>query len=310
MTTTNSIIEKMSGYDLLSYVEERLSNIHNPELLQELLDEEEMPKSNQNRSSNKHSNRGFIAKLQIVSDKYDDAAEARRVYREANDNLMTTELIRPLTARALRRSTYFLGKDGWSSIDKKVMKALVAKEAETNTGAAALIAQWNEDKKGFHDALIEGAVDHARDEIRRILNGEEERHNIDLDEWTGYADDLLSEENERAKERALEMIMMNGELVQSIRRLIEATIVTHIDFRKKVDILRQSLKNLFSSNIHVNLKDYYGYSLLMDNYKQIYKYSDICRSGGGKKKRNHKTRKCKSKRCHKKSKMSKKSRRK
>jgi hypothetical protein len=299
MTTTNSIIENMSGYDLLSYVEECLSNIHNPELLEELLDEEEMPKNNQNRSSNKRSNRGFIAKLQIVNDKYNEAHAARRVYREANNNLMRTELVRPVTARARGRSTYFLGQHGWSSIDEKVMKALVAKEAETNTGAAALIAQWNEDKKGFHDALIEGAVDHARDEFRRILSGEE-RPNIDFDEWTNYGDDLLSEEDERAKERALEMIMMNGELVQSIRRLIEATIVTHIDFRKKVDILRQSLKNLFSSNIHVNLKDY-GYSLLMDNYKKIYKYSDICRSGGGKKKRNHKSRKCKSKRCHKKS---------
>ena len=138
----------------------------------------------------------------------------------------------------------------------------------------------------------------------------EEPPNIDLDQWTDSADDLLSDEDERAKERALEMIMMNGELVQSIRRLIEATIVAHIDFRKKVDILRQSLKNLFSSNIHFNLKDNYGYTVLYDNYKQIYKYSDICRIGGGKKKRNHKSRKCKSKRCHKKSKMSKMSRRK
>jgi hypothetical protein len=295
MTTPNSIIEKMSGYDLLSYVEERLSNIHNPDLLEGLLDEEEMPKSNQNRSSNKRSNRGLIAKLQIVNDKYNDARETRRVYEEANRNLMRTELVRPVTARARGRSTYFLGQHGWSGIDEEVIKELVAKEAETNTGAAALIAQWNEDKKGFHDSLVDDAVKYTRDMVGMVLRGEE--HNIDFNEgmheFTLYArdaDDLLSEEDERAKERALEMIMMNGELVQSIRRLIEATIVAHIDFRKKVDVLRQSLKNLFSSNIHLNY-----------NYKQIYKYSDICRSGGGKKKRNYKSRKCKSKRCHKKS---------
>jgi hypothetical protein len=88
---------------------------------------------------------------------------------------------------------------------------------------------------------------------------------------------------------ATAVVEVGEEAIKELEPLNQAMKTARIEKNNKIDILRQSLKNLFSSNLRLPR------DLLTGLYNSI---------GRGKlyrKKRNHKSRKCKSKRCHKKS---------
>lgn len=248
MNTPSSIIEKMNNIELNTYAEELKDDLE--DLLEELL--EEMPKSNKNRSSNQRSERALIKKIQIVIANINAVIVAKRVYSDTKSNLERFEEGSPLRTIFSSLSTKIL---------RSVMKALIEREAETNTqaAAAAMIVDWDEKEKWFYRVLenefAESSRYVARDVASNRMRGIEEAGDTQLlDDLDNFGDNFdndarLSEEEERMKANTLETIISNTELVQQIRTLIQATILAYIDYRDKSAVLRQSLKNLYSSKL-------------------------------------------------------------
>ena len=248
MKTPNSIIEKMNNIELYTYLEELEDDLVS--MLEGLI--EEMPKSNKNRSSNQRSERGLINKIQIVIDNINAVRVANRVYSDTKMKLERFEKGSPLRTIFSSLST---------KIVRSVMKALIEREAETNTqaAAAAMIVDWDEKEKQFYRFLenefAESSRFVARDVARNRMRGVEDTGDTELldvlDRFRGFFDNddgsILSEEEERMKANILETIISNTELVQQIRTFIQATILAYIDYRDKSALLRQSLKNLYSS---------------------------------------------------------------
>lgn len=252
MKTPSSIIEKMNNVELFTYLEDLEYLLLS--MLEDLL--EEMPKSDKNRSSNQRSERGLINKIQIVIDNFNAVSVAKRVYTDTKSNLERFEEGRPLSP--LR--TIFSSLS--TKIVRSVMKTLIEREAETNTqAAAAMIVDWDEDEKWFYRALENELAENsryvARDVARNRMRGLEDAGDTELldelDTFRHYFNNdegsRLSEEEERMKANTLETIISNTELVQQIRTLIQATILAYIDYRDKSAVLRQSLKNLYSSKL-------------------------------------------------------------
>lgn len=247
MKTPSSIIEKMNNIELYTYLE--MLEGYLVRMLEGLL--EEMPKSNKNRSSNQRSERGLINKIQIVIDNFNAVRVARRVYSDTKWKLESFEKGSPLRTIFSSLST---------KIVRSVMKALIERDAETNTQAAvAMIVDWDEeenyDYRGSENEFVENSRGVARDVVRNRMRGVEDVGNTELLDWLDdfrrYVNEgsRLSEEEEIMKANTLETIISNTELVQQIRTLIQATILAYIDYRDKSAVLRQSLKNLYSSKL-------------------------------------------------------------
>ena len=275
-TPSSIIIEKMNNFELFTYVE-GLNDILT-DLLEDLL--EEMPKSNKNRSSNQRYERELINKIQIVIDNFNAVRVADRVYEDTKRHLNLTRYEeRPLTP--LR--TIFLSLS--TKIFKLVMKALIEREAETNTQAAAMIVDLDEEEKFFYryyeNEFAENSRYAARRAARNRMRGLEEAGDTelldDLDNFRHNFDNdaRLSEEEERMKASTLETIISNTELVQQIKTLIQATILAYIDYRDKNAVLRQSLKNLYSSKLpSQELLTYWLYKWSCD-FPDDYEYPHI-----------------------------------
>ena len=276
MKTPNSIIEKMNNIELYTYLEELEDDLVS--MLEGLL--EEMPKSNKNRSSNQRSERGLINKIQIVIDNINAVRVANRVYSDTKMKLERFEKGSPLRTIFSSLST---------KIVRSVMKALIEREAETNTqaAAAAMIVDWDEKEKQFYRFLenefAESSRFVARDVARNRMRGVEDTGDTELldvlDRFRGFFDNddgsILSEEEERMKANILETIISNTELVQQIKTLIQATILAYIDYRDKNAVLRQSLKNLYSSKLpSQELLTYWLYKWSCD-FPDDYEYPHI-----------------------------------
>ena len=276
MNTPSSIIEKMNNIELYTYGEESKDDLE--DLLEELL--EEMPKSNKNRSSNQRSERALINKIRIVINNINAVGVAKRVYTDTKMNLERFEEGSPLRTIFSSLST---------KIVRSVMKALIEREAETNTqaAAAAMIVDWDEHEKWFYRVLenefAESSRYVARDVARDRMRGVEDAGDTELldvlDRFRVFFDNdegsRLSEEEERMKANTLDTIISNTELVQQIRTLIQATILAYIDYRDKSAVLRQSLKNLYSSKLPPQeLLTYWLYKKSCD-FPDDYEYPQI-----------------------------------
>jgi hypothetical protein len=334
MTTPNSIIEKMSEKRLLHYVDDYIIDSG---ILEELIDLDELPKSNRSRKSNQRSNRGIIDKLPVIISNYNDAIESEGVFYEATENLdriaksqiemATTEvameealqlgavpasrrmnfpvdpealsvrgtLVTPeIAARAVNLDMVMANEREKRRLWERtvlrsifpprrrglaIWRAILVREAENfKPGVSTFPANAN---------IVYHALDTAKREKRAAEDGlRRAKAAREVALWVESTKIAVIIAEERLNE-ATAAVEVGEEAIKELEPLNQAMKTARIEKNNKIDILRQSLKNLFSSNLRLPR------DLLTGLYNSI---------GRGKlyrKKRNHKSRKCKSKRCHK-----------
>ena len=308
-------------------------------ILEELIDLDELPKSNRSRKSNQRSNRGIIDKLPVIISNYNDAIESEGVFYEASENLdriaksqiematsevamaeasqlgavpasrrmnlpvdpealsvrgtlVTPEIAaravnldmvmanerekRRLWERTVLRSIFPPRRRGLA-----IWRAILVREAENfKPGVSTFPANAN---------IVYHALDTAKREKRAAEDGlRRAKAAREVALWVESTKIAVIIAEERLNE-ATAVVEVGEEAIKELEPLNQAMKTARIEKNNKIDILRQSLKNLFSSNLRLPR------DLLTGLYNSI---------GRGKlyrKKRNHKSRKCKSKRCHKKS---------